>query len=87
MAGAKKFMKQHDDDLEKLSSILADAHRLYLDSSISPAEFVGTLEMAKFYVMNSNLRAFHACIGGGGLADLISEIFGDDEDEGDDDAE
>lgn len=83
MAKDKKFVEQHNKDLNKLADILADARELYVDSTITAAEFVGALEMAKFYVMNRNMREFEACLDGGMLAELVEELFGEGE-EGED---
>ena len=44
---AKKFVSIHNRELDHINDTLAELIEFTLESTVTPAEFVGTLELAK----------------------------------------
>lgn len=78
MGKTKRLVEEHDEAIFELAKLLSEAHRLYMDSTISAAEFVGNLELAKYMVLAENHRRYEL---DATLGDLLENIFGGEEGE------
>ena len=78
MGKTKKLLQEHDEAIFELAKLLSEAHRLYMDSTISAAEFVGNLELAKYMVLAESHERYEL---DETLCDLLENIFGDEEKE------